>query len=168
MELEKALDLCLRFADTIAQKLEMDNTFATTPEREIVFDESLAAGRHPLREIHFRDVSVLSFLGRCVQPNDCVGLGILSQTLLDLLDRSLKFVNGFGFRSQVASIDVSNYFQAETACAPNPVGSQSGQHFATIGTPELSQLLERLRYPSDVFYRVAIFAHQVKVDILAS
>jgi hypothetical protein len=44
-----------------------------------------------------------------------------------MLDRSLEFVDAFGFLPHAASVEIGDYFQAEIACAPNPFSSQNGK-----------------------------------------
>ena len=70
----------------------------------------------------------------------------------------------------MASIEIGDGFHTEIACAANAVGSQSGKKFAVVGPLRLalSQMLKRLCNRSNVVDRIAIFPHQVDVDIFGS
>jgi len=95
------------------------------------------------------------------QPNACLELAALSQPLLEMLERLLEFMHAVGFLSYVASIKVSDHFQAEIDCALNPVSSQNGEQFAVIRRSKvaLPQSLNRFCSRADVIHRVAVFPH---------
>ena len=78
-----------------------------------------------------------------------------------MLDRLLEFMDAVGLLSHAASIKVSDHFQAEIDCAPNPVSSQNGEQFAVIRPSKvvLSQSLNRFCSRADVIHRVAVFPH---------
>jgi len=52
----------------------------------------------------------LSFLGSYIQSDSCLGLATLFETLLEMLDRSLEFVDAFRFMCHAASIEIGDYF----------------------------------------------------------
>ena len=66
-------------------------------------------------------------LNQGLWPDRCLGLATLSETLLELLDRSLEIVDAFRFMCYAASIEIGDYFQAQIVCASNPSSSQNGK-----------------------------------------